>query len=180
MHLHLHRHPPALQGHVPIFPYHTIPRSGSGSTTSLRTLYDKYKADGFDLIAFPCNQFGYQAPGTSQEEREWAWKKFGQEFDVYDKIEVNGPDTHPLYAYLKTRQPVSIPSDVRSRPNGDIEWNYAKFLLDREGNPVKRYKPSFDPLNMEADVRLVLAGRAPQPAECVLHPGRKVCKVDLT
>ncbi|GIL80276.1 hypothetical protein Vretimale_17451 [Volvox reticuliferus] len=101
------------------------------------------------------------------------------EFDVYDKIDVNGPDAHPLYKFLKARQPVSTPSDVRTRPNGDIEWNYAKFLVDREGNPVKRYKPSFDPVNMEADVRLVLAGRPPQPAECVLHPGRKVCKVDL-
>ncbi|KAG2424478.1 hypothetical protein HXX76_014530 [Chlamydomonas incerta] len=144
----------------------------------LRTLYDKYNAAGFDLICFPCNQFGGQAPGTSQEEREWAWKKFGLEFGgVFDHVDVNGPDAAPLYSFLKDRLPLSIPSDVRSRPNGDIEWNYAKFLVDARGVPVKRYKPSFDPLNMETDVQLVLAGREPQPAECVLHPGRKVCKL---
>ncbi|KAG2430970.1 hypothetical protein HYH02_013503 [Chlamydomonas schloesseri] len=144
----------------------------------LRTLYDKYNAAGFDLICFPCNQFGGQAPGTSQEEREWAWKKFGLEWGgVFDHVEVNGPGAAPLYAFLKDRLPLSTPSDVRSRPNGDIEWNYAKFLVDARGVPVKRYKPSFDPLTMETDVQLVLAGYEPQPAECVLHPGRKVCKL---
>ncbi|PNW79518.1 hypothetical protein CHLRE_08g358525v5 [Chlamydomonas reinhardtii] len=144
----------------------------------LRSLYDKYNAAGFDLICFPCNQFGGQAPGTSQEEREWAWKKFGLEIDgVFDHVDVNGPGASPLYSFLKERLPLSTPSDVRSRPNGDIEWNYAKFLVDARGVPVKRYKPSFDPLNMEIDVQLVLSGREPQPAECVLHPGRKVCKL---
>lgn len=146
----------------------------------MRSLWDKYKDKGFNLIAFPCNQFGGQAPGTSQEEREWAWKKFGLEFDVYDKIDVNGAAAHPVYAWLKAAQQASAPGEARSRPNGDIEWNYAKFLVDRNGQPVKRYKPSFDPLDMENDVRLVLAGKAPLPTECILHPGRKVCQVDVS
>lgn len=138
----------------------------------LRTLYNKYKDQGFNLIAFPCNQFGGQAPGTSDEERAWAWKKFGFQFDVFDKIDVNGPGAHPLYKFMKSRQPVG------GRANGDIEWNYVKFLVDRNGQPIKRYKPAYDPLDFEADVRLALAGLPPVPAECAMHPGRKVCNAD--
>lgn len=145
----------------------------------LRALYDKYKDQGFNLIAFPCNQFGGQAPGSSEEERAWAFRKFGFEFDVFDKIEVNGPGAHPLYKYLRQQVPVSIPSaDGRGRPEGALEWNYVKFLVGRDGRPLQRYKPAFDPLDFEGDVRLALAGKPPLPAECVMHPGRKVCKVE--
>lgn len=143
----------------------------------LRTLYEKYKADGFTLCAFPCNQFGGQAPGSSEEERAWAFKKFGFDFDVFDKIDVNGPKAHPLYQFLRSRQPASAPSD-RPRPNGELEWNYVKFLVDRNGQPLRRYQPAFDPMNFENDVRLALAGKPPLPNECFTHPGRKVCKVD--
>ncbi len=69
-----------------------------------------------------------------------------------DKIDVNGPSAHPLYNYLKQEQPVSVPGDVRSRGSGTIEWNYTKFLIGRDGQPVKRYKPGFDPLEAEGDV----------------------------
>jgi len=129
-------------------------------------------------LAVPCNQFGGQAPGTSEEERAWAFRKFGFEFDVYDKIDVNGPDAHPLYKYLKKAQPISAPGSLPTRPNGDIEWNYTKFIIDRNGQAVKRLKPSFDPLGSESDVRLLLAGKAPLPQECIMHPGRSVCNVD--
>jgi len=146
----------------------------------LRTLYDKYKGDGFALCAFSCNQFGGQAPGTSQEERDWAVRKFGFEFDVFDKIDVNGPTAHPLYKYLRSKQPRSLPSSY-SRPGGDsIEWNYVKFLVDRNGQPVKRFGSAFNPADFESDVRLLLAGKPPLPEECILHPGRRVCKVDLS
>lgn len=91
---------------------------------------------------------------------------------MFDHIDVNGAGAHPLYKFLKERQPMS------GKPNGEIEWNYAKFLVDRNGQPVKRYKPSFDPLEMEGDLRLVLAGLPPLPSECTLHPGRRVCNVD--
>eukprot|EP00798_Chlamydomonas_sp_ICE-L_P009998 gene9998-7882_t len=80
-----------------------------------RTLYDKYGAQGFNLIAFPCNQ----APGSSEEERQWAFRKFGFEFDVFDKIEVNGKGAHPLYKYME-----SLPET-----QGKIEWNYTKFIV---------------------------------------------------
>lgn len=96
----------------------------------LRTLYDKYKDQGFNLIAFPCNQFGGQAPGSSDDERAWAWKKFGFNFDVFDKIDVNGSGAHPLYKFLKAQQPKSAPGassrrklqepalDLTARSNG--------------------------------------------------------------
>lgn len=131
-------------------------------------------------MAFPCNQFGGQAPGTSQEEREWAWRKFGFKFDVFDKIEVNGAGTHPIYRVLKQQQRVSLPSSTSPPPGeaGRIEWNYTKFLVDRSGVALKRYKPAFDPLEFEADIRLLLAGKEPLPAECIMHPGRIVCKVE--
>lgn len=143
-------------------------------------LYERYGKDGFELIGFPCNQFGGQAPGTSEEERQYAYKKFGFEFPVYDKIEVNGPGAHPLYKYLRAQQPQSLPKGgTRPLRQGELEWNYVKFLVDRNGQPVKRYKPSFDPLDFEKDVQLVLAGKEPLPEECFLHPGRIVCNPKL-
>lgn len=130
------------------------------------------------MVAFPANQFGGQAPGTSEEERAWAYRKFGFEFPVMDKVEVNGPGTHPVYAALKAAQPVSVPSSGPAPPGepGRIEWNYTKFLVDRRGVAVKRYKPAYDPLDFEVDVARVLAGRPVTPPECAAHPGRKVCK----
>jgi len=146
---------------------------------SLRQLYETYNKDGFELIGFSCNQFGGQAPGTSQEEREFAWRKFGFEFPVFDKVDVNGFGAHPVYQLLRRDQPTSVPSGgTRPQKKGELEWNYVKFLVNREGKAVKRYKPSFDPLDFEKDLQLVLKGRDPLPEECFLHPGRLVCKVD--
>lgn len=142
-------------------------------------MFDTYKTDGFNLVAFPCNQFGGQAPGSSEEERAWAFRKFGFEFDVFDKLEVNGPGAHPLYKFLKQQQPASRPGQPYPAPGaepGALEWNYVKFLVDREGQAVARYKPAFT--DFEADVRLALAGKGPLNGECYLHPGRKGCKVE--
>lgn len=142
---------------------------------------ERHGSEGFGVVAFPCNQFGGQAPGTSEEERQFAYSKFGFEFPVMDKIDVNGEDAQPLYKFLRAAQPVSQPSSKGTgNPFGEpgaIEWNYTKFLVDRNGRPVKRYKPAFDPAEFEDDVRLVLAGKEPLPPECFAHPGRKVCKL---
>jgi len=147
---------------------------------SLRQLYETYGKDGFDIIGFPCNQFGGQAPGTSDEERQYAYKKFGFEFPVYDKIDVNGPLAHPVYQFLRKEQPQSLPGEgTKALRKGEIEWNYVKFLVDRNGRPVKRFNPSFDPLDFEKDVQLVLQGRDPLPQECISHPGRIVCNPKL-
>jgi glutathione peroxidase len=146
-----------------------------------RYLYDKYHDAGFDLVGFPCNQFGGQAPGTSQQEREFAWKKFGFEFPIMDKIEVNGPNAHPIYKMLKEQQPLSLPGSSGPPPGGEkgrIEWNYTKFVINRQGNAAKRFKPAFDPVQFEGDIRLLLANKDVLPAECIAHPGRKVCNVD--
>lgn len=134
-------------------------------------------------MAVPCNQFGGQAPGTDEEERAAALRKFGVDFPVADKLMVNGPETHPLYRILKAEQPISLPASQRAaggfqQEPGLIEWNYTKFLVSRKGIPVKRFKPAFDPLEFEGDVRLLLAGKDPLPAECITHPGRKVCNLD--
>lgn len=133
-------------------------------------------------MAAPCNQFGYQAPGSSEEERLAALRKFGIEFPVIDKIDVNGPDAHPLYRFLKFQQPLSFPNSsgraVGTGKGGAIEWNYTKFLVDARGVPVKRFKPAFDPRDFEGDVRLLLAGKEVLPAECIAHPGRKACNVE--
>lgn len=86
-----------------------------------------------------------------------------------------------MYQFLRTQQPVSAPGAARPVPGGGpgaIEWNYVKFLVNREGQAVKRYKPAFDPLDFESDVRLVLAGKGPLDPECIMHPGRKGCSVD--
>ena len=121
-------------------------------------LYEKYHEQGFEMVAFPANQFGGQAPGTSQEEREWAWRKFGVEFPVMDKIAVKykptpqweGPrEMSPVYGFLKSKTGGS-----------EIEWNYTKFLVDRNGQPVCRYKPGA-PLaqGLEEDLKAVLEGK---------------------
>lgn len=147
--------------------------------SGLRTLVQKYKDQGFTFIGFPCNQFGGQAPGSSEEERQAAIDKFKTPFDVYDKIEVNGENAHPLYKFLRSKQPSSnggLPSSPFGAGEGNLEWNYVKFLIDRNGQPVKRYSSPTNPLDFEADVKLLLASQEVQPAECRMHPGRSVCK----
>uniref|UniRef100_A0A061S1V9 Glutathione peroxidase n=1 Tax=Tetraselmis sp. GSL018 TaxID=582737 RepID=A0A061S1V9_9CHLO len=98
-----------------------------------------------------------------------------------DKIEVNGKGADPLYKFLKERQRVSLPNSSGFSPPGEpgaIEWNYVKFVVDRNGQPAKRLKPSFDPMELERDVQSLLLGKGPLPEECILHPGRTACKVD--
>jgi len=91
-------------------------------------MYDKYADQGLVIMAFPCNQFGRQEPGTEEEIKEFA-SKFNVNFPLFSKIKVNGNDTHPVYKFLKGVFP------------GDITWNFAsKFLIDRNGVPVKRFE----------------------------------------
>jgi glutathione peroxidase len=145
---------------------------------------EKYR-DEFQVVCVPCNQFGGQAPGTDDEERQAARAKFGTDVTVVDKELVNGPNAHPLYKYLKSQQPVSFPNAagkttaaMLSKDAGAIEWNYTKFLVDKNGIPVKRFKSAYDPLEFEGDVRLLLNNLPVTPGECATHPGRKVCNVD--
>ena len=110
----------------------------------LEKLYDKYKDKNFVVLGFPCNQFGHQEPGTAKEIRAFCDSMYGVKFPLFAKIEVNGPNANPLYKYLKSVFP------------GDIGWNFAKFLVDPSGKPVKRYDPKTKPDQVEGDVKGLL------------------------
>ena len=104
----------------------------------LQALHEAYSGRGFEVLGFPCNQFGGQEPGGPDEIRAFSRERYGVSFPMFARIEVNGPDAHPLYDYLK-----------RSRPGllgqKRIMWYFTKFLIDREGRPVRRYGPSTPP-----------------------------------
>lgn len=103
------------------------------------------------MLAFPCNQFGAQEPGTAAEIREFV-SKYGITFPIFGKVDVNGPNTHPLFKYLKEEQ-----GELLGR---DIKWNFAKFLVDVDGKAVKRYPPTSSPSSIEGDI-IELLDKAP-------------------
>ena len=108
----------------------------------LQQLHEKYKDKGLAILAFPANNFGAQEPGTNTEIKEFCQTKYKVGFDLFSKVSVKGDDTCELYKYLTTRS-----QDTRQR--GDIEWNFAKFLVDREGNLINRFKPKVKPDDAE-------------------------------
>lgn len=116
----------------------------------LQALYSKYANAGFRIMAFPCNQFAKQEPGSDQDIESFAKHTFGVTFDLYQKIKVNGDDADPLWKFLKKEQPgVSTAVSL-------IKWNFTKFLVDRDGNTVKRYGPKDNPISIEPDIILAL------------------------
>jgi len=112
-------------------------------------MYDKYSSQGLEILAFPCNNFGGQEPGSDAEVLAFAKSK-GAEYPVLGKIECdNGASTHPLFQYLM--------GTVGGGPLGDgLKWNFAKFLCNSEGVPVKRFAPPQSPLNIEQDIRALV------------------------
>merc|ERR1712176_596789 len=126
--------------------------SNCGFTASnykdLVELYDKYRGDDFEILAFPCNQFGNQEPGSNSQIKDFT-KKYGVEFQVTEKVNVNGPDTHPFFKYLKEKGPKSFLGN-------DAKWNFEKFLVDKDGNVVKRYLSTTSPLPIEKDIKKLL------------------------
>lgn len=104
----------------------------------LEQLYEKYKDQGFEVLAFPCNQFGGQEPGTSSEISEFCELNFGVTFPLFDKVEVNGSNTEPLFDFLKTEAPGLLGSKR-------IKWNFTKFLIGRDGEVKKRFAPTDTP-----------------------------------
>ncbi|XP_074319991.1 putative glutathione peroxidase 2 [Silene latifolia] len=115
----------------------------------LNILYEKYKTQGLEILAFPCNQFGWQEPGSNEEIKETACSTFKAEFPIFQKIEVNGKNAAPLYKYLKSKK-----SGVFIN---EIKWNFAKFLVDKQGNVVQRYAPTTSPLQIESEIQSLLA-----------------------
>ena len=102
----------------------------------LEALHQKYKDKGFTILGFPCNQFGNQEPGTNTEIKEFCTKEYGVTFPMFDKIEVNGANRHPLYSYL---------AGEGSPAAGDIKWNFTKFLIGPDGKILKRFEPRTAP-----------------------------------
>ena len=109
----------------------------------LEPLYQKYHGQGFEILDFPCNQFGQQAPGTIQEIHQFCTANFDIHFPQFDKIDVNGENAHPLYTWLKEHA-----------GGGDIKWNFTKFLIGRDGKVIKRYESRDQIASIEADMQL--------------------------
>ncbi|KAK5817494.1 Phospholipid hydroperoxide glutathione peroxidase 1, chloroplastic -like protein [Gossypium arboreum] len=127
--------------------------SRCGLTTSnyseLSHIYDKYKNQGFEILAFPCNQFGGQEPGSNPDIKKFACTRFKAEFPIFDKVDVNGPNTAPVYQFLKSSAGGFF-SDL-------IKWNFEKFLVDKNGKVVERYPPTTSPFQIEKDIQKLLA-----------------------
>ena len=115
----------------------------------LEELFRKYGDQGFEVIAFPCNQFGAQEPGNAEEIANFCSLKYDVSFPLMDKIEVNGPGTPPLYDWLKQEAPGLLGS--RS-----VKWNFTKFLIGRDGKVVRRYAPTDKPADMAKDIEKLL------------------------
>ena len=105
----------------------------------LQALYEQYQKQGLEILAFPANNFGKQEPGTNEEIRSFCYTKYALDFPLFSKISVKGSDTHPLYQYLTKNSPFP----------GDIEWNFQKFLVDRQGSVIARYRPGLKPLSKQ-------------------------------
>jgi glutathione peroxidase len=116
----------------------------------LQRLYDEYRDRGFEILAFPCNQFGGQEPGTESEIAEFCQTNFGVEFPLFAKIDVNGEARHPLYAWLTAG--TAGPDDA-----GDVAWNFAKFLVDGEGRLVARFAPPTEPCAADVKAKIEAA-----------------------
>jgi glutathione peroxidase len=114
----------------------------------LQTLYDKYHIKGLEILAFPCDQFAHQEPGTDAEIQSFCQINYGVTFPVFGKIEVNGKNAHPLYKYLRSQK--------KELFGDSIKWNFTKFLIDREGNLVERYAPSLSPAEIAPAIEKLL------------------------
>ena len=137
----------------------------------LEYLYEKYHDKGLEVLDFPCNQFGHQAPGNVDEIHEFCTAKYQTQFDQMAKIEVNGENELPLYTYLKECIDTEVVEGLKNKmamkaidkisktatKKGDIRWNFTKFLVDRKGNVVKRYNPTSDPMKFEDDIVKLLS-----------------------
>ncbi len=115
----------------------------------LQKLYDSYRDKGFEVLAFPSNQFMNQEPGSDSEIQSFCAVNFNINFPVFSKIDVKGPDADPLFRHLTE----SAPGILGSR---DIKWNFTKFLIDRNGKVVRRYAPVTKPEKIEKDIRKIL------------------------
>lgn len=122
----------------------------------LEALYRRYRDRGLVVLGFPCNQFGFQEPGSAAEIQQFCSLNYGVSFPIFAKIDVNGPGTHPLYAYLKAEQPGFLGSQA-------IKWNFTKFLVDADGVVRRRYAPTDTPEQIERDLVALLPAEVAAP-----------------
>ena len=115
----------------------------------LEKLYQEYKEQGFMVLGFPSNQFGEQESGSNEKIKFFCQGTYDTHFDMFSKIDVNGPNADPLYKFLKQKQGGFLWMD-------SIKWNFTKFLVDREGNIVDRYSPSTKPKSISSDIEKLL------------------------
>lgn len=115
----------------------------------LQALHEKYKDQGLQILGFPCNQFGKQEQGDESQISEFCELNYGVNFQMFSKIEVNGNDAHPLYQHLKQEAPGLLGSKA-------VKWNFTKFLVNKEGDVVKRYAPTDTPESLEKDIAKLL------------------------
>ena len=114
----------------------------------LEKIYQEYKDKGLEILGFPCNQFANQDSGSNDEIHEFCQLNYGVTFTMFEKIDVNGENEHPLYKYLK--------SQTKSIFGSKIKWNFTKFLIDINGNVIKRYAPTVSPLKIKGDIENLL------------------------
>ena len=139
----------------------------------LEALYQKYKDQGFVIIGFPCDQFAHQEPGSDEEIAEFCRINHGVTFQLMKKIDVNGEDAHPIFEYLKSQAPTEEYKGLKARATrtmlkslsksakkeGDILWNFTKFLISKDGSVIKRFAPTTEPKDMEKDINELLNSR---------------------
>jgi len=115
----------------------------------LEVLYQQYKDKGLVILGFPCNQFGKQEPGDSSKISEFCEINYGVTFPLFDKVDVNGDNAHPLFNFLKSEKPGILGSK-------NIKWNFTKFLVNRKGEVVKRFAPVATPSQIESEISRLL------------------------
>ena len=114
----------------------------------LQDLYEKYQSQGLEILDFPCNQFGHQAPGSDEEITDFCQSRYGVTFQQFKKIEVNGAGEDPLYTFLKSHK--------KGVKGDNIKWNFTKFLVDRAGNVVARFAPTVTPEKLDEQIKALL------------------------
>ena len=132
----------------------------------LEKLNEQYRDKGLVIIGFPCNQFAEQDPGSDGEIQEFCRVNYGVTFQIMKKIDVNGPEAHPIFEYLKAQAPSEEVKGLKAKAatalfskisksvekESDIKWNFTKFLISRDGNTIKRYAPTTEPSKFENDI----------------------------
>jgi glutathione peroxidase len=115
----------------------------------LQSLHAKYKDRGFEVLGFPCDQFGHQEPGSDEEIQSFCERNYGVEFPLFSKIEVNGEGAHPVFKFLKNEKGGLLGSSIK--------WNFTKFLVDKKGSVVERFAPMTSPAAIEPQIEKLLA-----------------------